>query len=388
MVAYYKALEEHVAERRITVDCTAWHFPDDLLPEVLLEVLWSHLDTARQRAISEPQRLRIDQVRMELLCAELYLKGQSGPKQRIDITNDTYVLNPGAEATDPDKLALLEALSARLGIVNFASLDGRKLCLDHAKLQWRTEGESRFPIVRLTNGRIQAHIVPGLGGRILRLIGSDGHNYFFEPDDMENWQYEIGFGGYEEYAGRAFRSNGWSEPYSYTISDDRRSLVLNTMLALRGLRIERRVWLDGNAPRLHLDTTVTRTEDSHDGVDMIRAHPVIWLDLNQQAELLGMRNGKWEHIGRSGLVSETWLEAQHLPEGVWTIRDANGRGLINRFNVEEVDKCYVFWGNPIGTWKHMTFELFGKPRKLTQGQSVRLQHSYEIADLASPVGAR
>ncbi|XP_043806992.1 alpha-glucosidase 2 isoform X2 [Manihot esculenta] len=175
---------------------------------------------------------------------------------------------------------------------------------------------SRIPIEMKTDDWI-VKIVPWIGGRIISMEHL--------PSATQWLHSRIEINGYEEYSGTEYRSAGCSEEYK--------------VIELVCLRIHPTFTL------LHpMETFVSFT--SIDG-------------------------SKHEIRPEYG---DQFYEGNLLPNGEWMLVDkCVGVGLVNRFNVKEVFKCYIHWGT--GT---VNLELWSEERPVSRQSPLRISHEYEV----------
>ena len=134
-------------------------------------------------------------------------------------------------------------------------------------------------IVWLENERLRVAVLPGVGGRILRLIDrTTGLNLLYEPaEDLELEDPGLGYvryGGYEEYTAKAFASPGWEMKMSHQVrqTDQGREMVLEGVTP-GGIHIHRVLRLaSGGDPSLELSTRLTNQSDGSIPAK-IRVHP-------------------------------------------------------------------------------------------------------------------
>lgn len=63
--------------------------------------------------------------------------------------------------------------------------------------------------------------------------------------------------------------------------------------------------------------------------------------------------------------------------GKWTLVDGRvGLGLVNRFNAEEVYKCYIHWGPG-----RVNLELWSEERPVSKQSPLRICHEYEVINI-------
>jgi len=242
----------------------------------------------------------------------------------------------------------------------------------------------RAPIVFLENDRIQAAIVPEIGGRIVRLIDKASGRNFLKESVGDDTLKTIGdtyfnYGGYEEYAGSAFASPGWEQPYKWEFGEDdtNRWVTLTTEIGDFALTRTCRVPRTAQAT-ISIDSTLTNQSDATRTISL-RAHPMFDLGGDSAAYTLHI-------LADDGAVARR-LGDEHdgmsvQPVGLWAVANEQlNVAVVNRFEAEQAG-CYIFND---GNGRYFNMELMGRPRELAPGASIVLAHSYELLTDAARV---
>lgn len=285
---------------------------------------------------------------------------------------DHYEFNPGAPAGHADTWAHIRDLAVANNFMD-ASME---------RVLFRTRSRKE-PIVWLENDRLRLGILPGVGGRLIRLFDRQHEeNLLYEPLQLDSLQDPgatyFRYGGYEEYTRRDFASPGWElamEP-SLHQDDDGQELLLEA-LTPEGIHLRRRIRVEtGDSPYVHIQTTLTNRGDTPFPA-MIRVHPEFQLseDLAQTALVWGAASGAGELRPASALAAADELQ----PNGWWGLLNLeNGRGVLNHFPAEDAN-THVHLDR---VYHSVNLELFGTPRTLAPGESVTLRHRYQV--IATP----
>jgi len=244
-------------------------------------------------------------------------------------------------------------------------------------LQSLPQGAARLPLERLRNPALEVSVLPALGGRIWRLRtlpeGRDVLKVYGTPEALVP-----GEGGYEEYSQSGYRSPGWREPYQ-VVERTERSLRLELQLR-NGLRLQRTLELDPEKPLLHITSTITNAGDTAQTAGL-RVHPTFAVTSTQKATVKIRRGGGWETVDLAWpddplAERELWLREAQKPEGEWAVVDGEaGQTVVNRFDPEQVGLAYLNWS---GKEQRVNLELWAPERKLAPGETMTLEHTYEV----------
>mgnify|MGYP001813317071 CR=1 FL=1 len=206
MTAFYLEMERACYDsdwRPTTYAEVATPSPKVFSPE-LLKRLSQLLKQARDSEMTEKQSARYERVveAFEATRGAVRVSSvvdlSSEQPWRIQRLADAYVVNPEGKPIDPKRFQMLvqQAIDTGGG--------GPKLQRTAFLLPRRIE-----PIVRLEQGPLELDVLPGLGGRAIRLVDQrTGWNYFSEgaiDDSLPNVGARyFNYGGYETYIGRGF----------------------------------------------------------------------------------------------------------------------------------------------------------------------------------------
>ncbi|CAN1306364.1 Alpha-glucosidase 2 [Linum perenne] len=234
--------------------------------------------------------------------------------------------------------------------------------------------------VQLKSGHWSVKIVPWIGGRIISMEHL--------PSGTQWLQSRIDIDGYEEYSGTEYRSAGCSEAYSVIERDlvhagEEESLMLECDIG-GGVVLQRHVSILKDRPDiLQIESAiVARSVGAGSGgfsrLVCLRVHPTFTLlhPTETFVSFTSVDGSKHEIWPDSG--NQTY-QGDHRPNGEWMLVDrCSGLGLVNRFNVNEVFKCYIHWGT-----KTVNLELWSEDRPVSKQSPLTVSHQYEVARIAS-----
>ncbi|CAL1386677.1 unnamed protein product [Linum trigynum] len=238
---------------------------------------------------------------------------------------------------------------------------------------------SRTP-VELKSGDWSVQIVPWIGGRIISMKHL--------PSGTQWLHSRIDVDGYEEYSGTEYRSAGCSEAYSVIERDlvhagEEESLMLEGDIG-GGVILQRHVSILKDRPQiLQIESgIIARSVGAGSGgfsrLVCLRVHPTFTLLHPTETFITftsidGTKREIWPDAG------DQTYQGNQLPNGEWMLVDkCLGVGLVNRFKVEEVYKCYIHWGT--GT---VNLELWSEDRPVSKQSPLTVSHQYEVARVAS-----
>ncbi|XP_065877970.1 uncharacterized protein [Euphorbia lathyris] len=239
---------------------------------------------------------------------------------------------------------------------------------------------SRTP-VELKSGDWFVKIVPWIGGRIISMEHL--------PSGTQWLHSRIEIDGYEEYSGMEYRSAGCSEEYNVIERDlehagEEESLELECDLG-GGLVLRRRISIPEGDPKiLRIDSgilarNVGAGSGGYSRLVCLRIHPTFTLlhPTESFISFVSIDGSKHEVWPESG---EQFYEGKLRPNGEWMVVDkCVGVGLVNRFEIKEVYKCYIHWGT--GT---VNLELWSEDRPVSKQSPLRISHSYE-SPVSTPI---
>lgn len=233
--------------------------------------------------------------------------------------------------------------------------------------------------VELKNGVWSLKVVPWIGGRIITMEHL--------PSGTQWLHSRVDVNGYEEYSGIEYRSAGCSEEYSIIEQNleqagEKEALLLEGEIG-GGLVMQRQISLPkDDANILQIDSSIlARKVGAGSGgfsrLACLRVHPMFTLLHPTEScvsftSVDGVKREFWPESG------EMFFEGELRPNGEWMLVDrCLGLGLVNRFNVNEVYKCYVHWGT--GT---VNLELWSEERPISNQSPLSISHTYEVRKIA------
>ncbi|KAF2308919.1 hypothetical protein GH714_024092 [Hevea brasiliensis] len=233
---------------------------------------------------------------------------------------------------------------------------------------------SRIPI-ELKCGDWIVKIVPWIGGRIISM----GHL----PSGTQWLQSRIEIDGYEEYSGTENPSAGCYEEYKIVERDfghagENESLILEGDIG-GGLVLERKISIRKDDPKiLHIDSSIIAQKvgagsGGFSRLVCLRVHPtfIVLHPMETFVSFTSIDGSKHEIQPESG---DRFYEGNLLPNGEWMLVDkCLGIALVNRFNINEVYKCFVHWGT--GT---VNLELWSEDRPVSRQSPLIIYHQYEV----------
>ncbi|KAJ6946630.1 hypothetical protein NC651_001358 [Populus alba x Populus x berolinensis] len=237
---------------------------------------------------------------------------------------------------------------------------------------------SKVP-VELKNGDWIAKVVPWIGGRIISMEHL--------PSGTQWLHSRVEIDGYEEYSGTEYRSAGCSEEYSVIERDlehaeEDESLILEGNIG-GGLVLRRQISILKDNPKiLQIDSgIIARSVGAGSGgfsrLVCLRVHPTFTLlhpteTFVSFTSIDGSKHELWPESG------DQFYQENLLPNGEWMLVDqCQGLALVNRFNINEVFKCYIHWGT--GT---VNLELWSEDRPVSKQSPLTVSHGYEVRGIS------
>lgn len=259
-------------------------------------------------------------------------------------------------------------------------VDERKRSGDHDRSLSRMIFRLRkreIPVVKLENERVNVAVIPGIGGRIIRLVDKKtGINFMREPLEESSLSnagtFYFNYGGYEEYIGKAFASPGWEQEYECSLSQDDKFKKVILKTEIPSFSLERVISIEkGASPEVFIKTTLTNAGESEARI-MLRVHPEMNTGKEIENVYIYMRRKDGtqtkKHLS-SGVVEQ--------PDGMWAAVDEERNvGIINYFDPKQVE-CYLFY-DPVR--KFFNMELMSYEKNLSPGESIIINHRYKVVD--------
>ncbi|HMP75099.1 MAG TPA: DUF4838 domain-containing protein [Kiritimatiellia bacterium] len=345
------------------------------------------LGDLRAALVAARASLPADDARADALLADLetslaYVESAVRPKQlvasadgvwRIERGEDAYVFNVGGAATSREEIERVRGDAEARGLLDESLLRVLFRCTPRSE-----------PIVWLENDRLRVGVLPGVGGRLIRLIDRrTGRNLLYEPMSVtalaDPGAGYFRYGGYEEYTRKEFASPGWELALEAERRDTDTALgLVLTGVTPDGLRIRRTLTLPrGASPDLAFRTEL-ENGTAQPRPAMIRVHPELQVARTLDQTLLLVRGGDG---GLKAIpVPEVASMDDHQPDGWWGVVDASsGRGLINTFAAGTATTHL----HPDRAHESLNLELFGPAATLAPGETLAFEHRYRaVADWA------
>ncbi|NLH98022.1 MAG: DUF4838 domain-containing protein [Chthonomonadales bacterium] len=343
------------------------HPRDYITPEMIAQAR-AMFDRAEAAVHDDPVRLhRVQVARLPIIYAEITLA--RGGRWR---ETDGKLVQEGA--SDIGALAEQFERIARAEGVTMVREGGPDANLD-AWLASVPRRAKSLDVLTIQGGGLQAQILPGLGGRIWRLLDPQGRDVVAVAGAPNGWQPELH--GYEEYSEAGYRSPGWQEPYAVKERSERHA-VLEADLP-NGLRLQRRIELHSSGPAVVI-TSMVSNPGASPRVACLRSHPGFAATLGQGTSVRIKRpDGSYRTIAiaeQAGAETDLWLRAEELPAGEWSIEDpGSGRRLTCTFERGEVAQCLLNWSRAD---RRVNLELFTAERELKPGESMTLKQRWTL----------
>uniref|UniRef100_A0A0D6QW16 Glycoside hydrolase family 31 N-terminal domain-containing protein n=1 Tax=Araucaria cunninghamii TaxID=56994 RepID=A0A0D6QW16_ARACU len=238
---------------------------------------------------------------------------------------------------------------------------------------------SRTP-VDLKSGEWHLKVIPWIGGRMISMAHI--------PSGTQWLHSRVEIDGYEEYSGAEYRSSGCSEPY-IVIKRDLQQAEEQESLALEGdigggLVLQREFCIPKSRPKvLRIESNIiARSVGAGSGgfsrLVCLRVHPTFTLVHPTEVcvKFTSVDGTDYEVYPEMG---EKILESNARPNGKWMLVDkCQGVALVNRFDLNEVSKCLIYWGP--GT---CNLELWSEERPVSKDTPLPIYHEYEVIEFQS-----
>jgi hypothetical protein len=338
-----------------------------------LTTLFDHLNAAEKTVDNDNEyandmlrRMRISLEYVEAAVTPKMLLGDDGV-WKLERGQDGYRFNAGANSDNSEEVKLLQERAEERGLLDEAM----------RKVFFRSEARVE-EIVRLENERVRVDILPGVGGRIARMIDKEhGQNLLHEPMDITTLEDPgagyFRYGGYEEYTRRMFGSPGWEFEMEHTVHENRNgTTILLSGTTHEGISIERMVKIStGNDAVIRMATRLTNQNDEPTEVK-IRIHP----EFKPSEDLSDVSLFYKDPSGKINLNSiDKYTAAPGEVDGVWgVVNKADMFGVMNTF---DADKATVHLHMDRST-ESFNLEIFGEETTLAPGESVQFSHTYKV----------
>uniref|UniRef100_A0A7N0VDJ9 Alpha-glucosidase n=2 Tax=Kalanchoe fedtschenkoi TaxID=63787 RepID=A0A7N0VDJ9_KALFE len=233
--------------------------------------------------------------------------------------------------------------------------------------------------VELKSGDWLLKVVPWIGGRIIAMTHL--------PSGTQWLHSRVEVDGYEEYSGSEYRSAGWSEEYTVLErgleqAGEEESLTLQGDVG-GGVMLRRTISIPRENPKVVriesslLAHSVGAGSGGYSRLVCLRVHPMFTLlhpteTFISFTSINGCKQEVWPEAG------EQYFLGDSRPDGEWKLVDkCLGVELVNRFDVDQVCKCYIHWGT--GT---VNLELWSSERPVSISSPLKIRHEYELRPVA------
>lgn len=317
------------------------------------------------------RRHRVRVARLPVLYSRIAEKTE--PLYRLTKT----ALVPAGGETDirPEREAF-EATARREGITAVEGDRGPDSM--NAWLRKKARGRRRLPVVRIGNERLKAVIVPGLGGRLLRL-SCDRRRLLVVT--RRGSVLDPVLDGYKEFSEAGFGSPGFDDPFD--VMDRSPAHILLYADLPNGLALRREYRVLEDQPVLRIASSVINIGGDRREI-CLRVHPCFEVKNMEQAELrLGPSGAPCKplNVGNDGRTAsgDYWLSDAERGRGEWALVDpAAGRVLVSRFDPRQIGKAYLDWS---GAQNRVNLELFAAPHEVEPLEELTVHLEYEVAAL-------
>lgn len=237
-------------------------------------------------------------------------------------------------------------------------------------------GLSKSP-VDLKNGDWALKVVPWIGGRIISMTHI--------PSGIQWLHSRVEQDGYEEYSGVEYRSPGCSEQYTVLKrgleqAGEEEDIVLEGDIG-GGLILQRHIHIPKDSPKtLKIDSVIiARSVGAGSGgysrLVCLRVHPTFTLHSTEVHVAFTSIDGSKHIIDPDS--NDQFFEGNLRPNGEWMLVDkCAGLNLVNRFDLNQVNKCMVHWGT--GT---VNMELWSEERPVSKETPLPISHEYEVREI-------
>ncbi|CAM8883103.1 unnamed protein product [Rhodiola kirilowii] len=305
------------------------------------------------------------------------------PKRRVNVQ---LLLGKGAMVdmwgTDGDVLQIKMPSESEISELKFASEQKFKQRIESvARIPDAAEGPGHKGVelsatpVELRGGDWLLKVVPLIGGRIISMTHL--------PSGTQWLHSRVEIDGYEEFSGSEYRSAGWSEEYTVLErgleqAGEEESLTLQGDVG-GGVVLQRKIYIPKENPKLVriesglLAQNVGAGSGGYSRLVCLRVHPMFVLlhpteTFISFTSISGSKQEIWPEVG------EQFFEGDSRPDGEWKLVDkCLGMELVNRFDVDQVYKCYIHWGT--GT---VNLELWSEDRPVSTSSPLEICHQYEV----------
>ncbi|HCD34999.1 MAG TPA: hypothetical protein DER01_21520 [Phycisphaerales bacterium] len=286
---------------------------------------------------------------------------------RLQRNEDTYIINADGKEADAKRQQQL-ALNA---------LDQGQFDPRHQRLLFRSRKRS-IPLVKIQNDALQLTVVPEIGGRIVRIIDrKTGWNFIKEKPGDDTLD-QLGasyfaYGGYEEYASKAFAGAGWETPFTSEQITNSNGTTLKLTAEVDDYRLVRTISLGNGMDTVVKIESVLTNLSGESRSSVLRVHPSLTLGQEAGNYPIWIRDpAKQIH---QGMVVEHHDGPSIQTDGFWAIANPlKNRAVIHTFDPSQAS-AYLFCSEK---QDYFNMELIGQPKALAPNESLAITQTWRV----------
>jgi len=279
----------------------------------------------------------------------------------------SYTFNAGSTNGNTELIEYIRERALRSDLYDDA--------LRRALFRCRTREE---PIVWIENERVKVGVLPGVGGRIIRLIDrKTGRNMLYEPQGPSELEdpgagYLV-YGGYEEYTKNQFASVGWEIPMAAVSTTTPDGVALTLSAKTDGFALVRTLSLqNGASALLGITSRLTNLSESP-RESSIRIHPMFKIGRSFEDVMVFCRTSSGEVVARE-LDSISSIDDLSPSDSWGAFHKGEFRGVMNTFSPAAVTP-YLHHDRAAQAFN---LELHGNVRQLAPKESLSVSHTYVL----------
>lgn len=368
---YINLLQDKVRDDNIHADL--YSPPNSgYLTEDILQEADEYFDRAEKSTDNEEQLQRVRKCRLSVQYAKLSMPIPYVTK------DDKYVPDPSCKslASGNDLVDFMKSVR-KFGITQLFE----NLPLEITE-QWIKMRNASYDIISLNNSWLHIEVIPGLGGRISKMVTMNNNWNLLRDGDIQDYTYPAS-GGYTE-------MSLWTSPYvpfdyKYnTVVEGERVVMTATLgdFQRQGIaQMTRMITLLKDRPVLEIFTSLKCLQPYEQNLQIIASYKLN--DGNPDSVVVGFTDHK--NAMHPLLIFQETQEITHrvfhggdIAGGMWSISNFSKKiGLIDRFYPESVKECAVQLDKKKNS---ISIEMIGKPIRLSPGDRLSFRHLIEITE--------
>ncbi|MBI4873606.1 MAG: DUF4838 domain-containing protein [Acidobacteria bacterium] len=370
MRAYYDLLHEQVRGKTNHL----WIFVQPRMPYLSREFLDRAAALFRQAEAAsggEAIRRRIEKARLSLDYVELARARQFRVRDGVYAPDNLEGLRR--------RFADFIAAAKRFGIQQLH--EGRPIAEDESEFAARVRP---YTAAVIENAAVRATVAPELNARVIEILDKrSGLNLLRVPDGASRGYPDMS-GAWvavlSDYRGRAY-------PVKWQLESASAREVTLAGAGSEGLKLRRRIWIEGDAPEVRTSTSVENT-----GAAPVRLAVQARAEYSPRDDLdgtgLALRYRALDGSAFDSLLFQpgqettgsSTLSGPKRPDGAWQAGHRNGvPSLIGLFRPGQAERCVMDWslrGAPT-----ITLSVWSKELELKPGAALELDAGYRIGEL-------